>query len=201
MLFATAKPTSFMLFNLAAAFYALCLIPVGLTQLPQPRPTPVPLLRPLKFYRLAPVGIAGCIAVGLANSAIWTLAPIYAQHHGLTKGLLALFMSVFTLGGAVIQVPLGRLSDRIDRRIIIAAVSTLSAVLGVLLALFGGRHEWLTLGLVTLFGVTALPIYGLSVAHTNDRIPREAFVEASATLLMTNSLVSVLGPPLAAIIT
>ena len=43
-----------------------------------------------------------------------------------------------------------------------------------------------------------LPLYGLSVAHANDRIPREAFVESSATLLLINSLASVVGPTLAA---
>ncbi len=80
---------------------------MGLTRLPQPAPTPVPTLRPCALSRIAPVGVMGCIAVGLANSAVWTLAPVYAQAHGLNHGLLAAFMSVFTLGGAVVQLPLG----------------------------------------------------------------------------------------------
>ena len=201
MLFATARPTSFALFNLCAIFYALSLIPVSATSLPQPKPAPVPVLRPFRFFRLAPVGVAGCIAVGLANSAIWTFAPIYAGGHGLSKGWIAVFMSAFTLGGAAIQVPLGRLSDRLDRRIIIAAVSFLSAGLGVALWKFGGHDRLTTLCLMTAFGVTVLPLYGLSVAHSNDRIPREDFVETSATLLLINSLASMLGPMLAAIVT
>lgn len=201
MLFATGNPAGFALFSLSAVFYALCLVPVSLTQLPQPSRPPVPLLRPLRLYRTAPVGVVACLGVGLANSAIWSLAPVYAQSHGLTKGSLAVFMSVFTLGGAVVQVPLGRISDRMDRRVLIVAVSAASAAIGVALAYFGGRHAWQTLVLMTLFGITALPLYGLSVAHTNDRIPREAFVETSATLLMINSLVSVLGPTLAAVVT
>ena len=41
-LYTTAAPTSFVLFNLAAIFYALCLVPVGLTRLPQPQPAGVP---------------------------------------------------------------------------------------------------------------------------------------------------------------
>lgn len=201
MLLTTSNPQSFALFNLAAIFYALCLIPVGLTRLPQPKPSAIPTLKPFRLYRIAPVGVAACLGVGLANSAIWTLAPVYAQGHGFAKGGPALFMSVFTLGGALVQVPLGRISDRMDRRVIIAAVCVASAALGVALAFFGGRHTFETLLLMTLFGITALPLYGLSVAHTNDRIPREAFVETSATLLMINSLVSVLGPTLAATVT
>ena len=106
-LYTTAAPTSFVLFNLAAIFYALCLVPVGLTRLPQPQPADVPALRPLRLYRIAPVGVAGCIAVGFANGAVWTLAPVYAHDHGLTNVLLAAFMSAFTLAGALVQLPAG----------------------------------------------------------------------------------------------
>lgn len=201
MLFATSNPTSFALFNLAAICYALCLIPVGMTLLPQPHATDVPELRPLRLFRVSPVGVAGCIAVGLANGATWTLAPVFAEDHGLSKGWLALFMSAFTIGGALIQVPLGRFSDHVDRRFIIGGVSFLSACLGVLLFLFGGAARWEAFALITLFGMMALPLYGLSVAHTNDRIPRAEFVETSATLLMINSLASVFGPTLGAVVT
>src|SRR3569832_2582561 len=54
--------------------------------------------------------------------------------------------------------------------------------------------------LICLFVISALPFYGLSVAHANDRIPRESFVEASATLLMLNELAACLGPSIAALV-
>jgi MFS family permease len=200
MLFATASPKSFQLFSLAAVFFALCLIPMGLTRLPQPHAALVPELKPLKLFRLAPVGVMGCIAVGFANSAVWTLAPVFAGAHGLSKGWMAVFMSVFTFGGAVVQLPLGRLSDHMDRRILIASVCVCAAAAGIALATFGGAHPWSILPLIGVFGVVALPLYGLSVAHTNDRIARDAFVETSATLLMINSLASVSGPTLAALV-
>ena len=200
MLFATSNPSSFALFSLSAVFYALCLIPMGLTQLPQPHAAHVPALRPLRLYCVSPVGVIGCIAVGFANSAVWTLAPVYAQAHGLNKGWLAIFMSVFTLGGALIQLPLGRWSDRIDRRVLIATVCVLSCALGLALATFGGAHRWTILPLIFCFGMVALPLYGLSVAHTNDRIARQNFVETSATLLLINSTASVFGPTVAAFI-
>ena len=198
MLFATGSESSFVLFNLSAVFYALCLIPMGLTQLPQPHAAHVPRLRPLRLYGISPVGVVGCIAVGFANSAVWTLAPVYAQAHGLNKGWIAIFMSVFTLGGALVQLPLGRWSDKVDRRLIIAAVCVLSCALGIALATFGGRERWTILPLIFLYGGVALQLYGLSVAHTNDRIARADFVETSATLLLINSLASVVGPTLAA---
>lgn len=197
-LFMSNGASSFTLFNLAAIFYALCLIPVGLTRQPQPRSIEVPRLRPMRLFTVSPVGMAGCIAVGLANAATWTFAPIYAQSMGLHRGWLSLFMIAFTLGGALVQVPLGRLSDHLDRRIIIAGIGVFAAAAAVLLYLFGNHDHWRTLGLIALFGMTCLPLYGMSVAQVNDRLPRSDFVEASASLLLINSIASILGPPIAA---
>lgn len=198
LLFATAKPSSFVLFSMACIFYALCLIPVGLTDLKQPAPAPVPKLRPLKLFKISPVGVAGCICVGLANNAVWTMAPVYAQQQGLTNGGVALFMVAFTLGGTLIQVPVGRLSDLIDRRWVIVADCALAAVAGVLIALFVGHNRNMMLLSIGVFGILMLPLYALSIAHANDRMPRQSFVEASATLLLINSIASVIGPTFAA---
>jgi len=200
MLYGTARAESTALFSLCAIAYALCLIPVCMTRLAQPIAARAPILRPLRLYHMAPVGVIGCVAVGLANGAIWTLAPVYALNHGLTKAWLSLFMSVFSLGGALIQFPLGRFSDRMDRRVIIVIVCSVSALIGAALALSGSASRLQLFTLMTPFGFSALPLYGLTVAHTNDRIGREDFVEASATLLMVSSLASVIGPPLAAIV-
>jgi MFS family permease len=200
-LFTAGRPGSPTLFSLSAIFYALCIIPVGLTRLPQPKPAGIAAIRPLRMFKLAPVGVAGCIAVGLANAAVWSLAPIYAHDHHLTKGLLAAFMNAFTIGGALIQMPMGRLSDHMDRRKIIAVVSMAAIASGLALAAFGGRGPIWALSLVALFGITNLPLYGLSVAHANDRLPREMFVESSATLLMLNALAAVVGPLIAGFLT
>jgi MFS family permease len=199
-LFMTGRAENFVLFNLAAMFYALCLIPVSLTRLPQPAAPEALHLRPLRIFRIAPVGVAGCLTVGFANGAIWTLAPVYAAGHGLHRSWLALFMICFTFGGALMQLPLGRLSDRMDRRWIIVGVSVSAALSGLALAWFGGMNRQTALALAALMGVTALPLYGLSVAHANDRLPRADFVEASATLLLLNALASVVGPTFAAFV-
>lgn len=199
--FIAGRPLSQTLFILAAIFYALCLIPLGLTRTPQPHAVDVPTLRPARMFAISPVGVAGCIAVGFANAACWTFLPVYAHDQHLTRGLLSGFMSAFTLGGALIQMPVGRLSDRMDRRVIIAGASLCAAALGAAMWYFGGRSQTATLALVALFGMAALPIYGLSVAHANDKLPREMFVEASATLLLINAAASVAGPVIAASVT
>ena len=200
-LITVGRASSTTLFIVAAVFYALCMIPVALSLTPQPKTTDVPVLRPLQLYQLSPVGVAGCIGVGLSNSAVWTFAPIYAQDLGMNKTMIATFMVIFTIGGALVQLPLGRLSDHMDRRYIIAGICIASAALGVLFYFFGGSSKASALIYIAIFGMAALPLYGMSVAHANDRLPRELFVEASATLLLINASASAIGPVIAALVT
>jgi len=199
-----APPKGPQLFTLAAVLYCLCVVPVGMTLLPQPQPQPAPQLRVRRLLETSPVGMAGVIAVGLANGAFWTLGPVYAISLGFKTTGIAVFMSAFVLGGTLIQLPLGRFSDRFDRRWIIVGVSAAAAIGGVALALLGHwevHSRWLLYSLAFFFGAAMLPLYSLSIAHANDRIERTEFLEASATLLMVNALASVAGPMLAAIVT
>ena len=196
-------PQSFELFSVCAMLYCLCLVPIGLTRLPAPQPRPSLKLDLERIFKLAPVGAAGCLTVGLANGAFWTLAPVYAQSLGFSTRELALFMSVFIAGGAIVQWPLGRLSDGMDRRWIIALTCTAAAACGLVL---GGAGQYLAATptvfffVVFVMGAVMLPLYSLSVAHANDRLPRADFVEASAGLLMINAATSIPGPVLAAFV-
>ena len=199
-----ASPRGYELFSLAAIIYVLSVVPVGVTLLPQPVPQVAPQLRFRRLLRSSPVGMAGVATVGLANAAFWTLGPVYAISLGFSTTGIAFFMSAFVLGGTLIQLPLGRFSDRLDRRWIIAAVSAAAALGGVGLAVSGSwtpHLPWLLYLLAFCFGAAMLPLYSLSIAHANDRIERTEFIEASATLLMVNALTSVAGPTFAAIVT
>jgi len=199
-----APPASYELFTIGAICYCLCLIPVGVTRLPPPSLQSVPRMNLGRLMRVAPVGVAGCLTVGLANGAFWTLAPAYARSLGFDTTQLALFMSVFVAGGALAQWPLGRLSDRVDRRGIIALVCTAAAISGIILGLFG----WLVVRapdifyvLVFILGAAMLPLYSISIAHANDRLPGSDFLQTSASLLMVLAIASVFGPLLASFFT
>ncbi len=199
-----ASPSGYKLFTVAAIVYMCCVVPVGLTRLPQPAPQPVPPLRVRRLMRMAPVGIAGVVTVGLANGAFWTLAPVYAHALGFRTSGIAAFMTAFIAGGALIQFPLARFSDRVDRRWIVVATCAAASIFGVALALLGRlgiKVPYLLYPTAFLFGAAMLPLYSLSIAHANDRMVRSEFVEASATLLLVNALASIVGPILAAIIT
>lgn len=199
-----ASPKGPELFSLAAVLYALCVVPVSMTLLPQPAAQAAPKLRVRRLIKASPVGMAGVTAVGLANGAFWTLGPVYAEKIGFSTTGVAVFMSAFVLGGTLIQLPLGRISDRLDRRWIIVGVSAAAAMGGVALSLlyrWGTQLPWALYPLALFFGAAMLPLYSLSIAHANDRIDRSEFLEASATLLMVNALASVVGPILAATVT
>jgi MFS family permease len=143
---------------------------------------------------MSPVGLVGSFSVGLSNGAFWTLGPVFAAVSGDGAESAAIFMAVGALAGAAGQWPIGRLSDRMDRRIIIMIACLLAAVADLLMAIFGSDDPTFRLICVAGFGVFALPIYALAAAHMNDMVTDSGFVEAAGGLLLTFSIGAVLGP-------
>ena len=215
MMLPLADPADFTLFAIAAMLITLGLVPVGLTTSAGPHRIERVRLRWGRLYRMSPVGVLGCAFVGLANSAFGTFGPVFAGEIGLSLTGIALFMSAALIGGALAQLPLGRLSDRMDRRKVVVLACVLAVGLAVVLALIGDAHEGgrlfglddiglvelapaILIGLIALFGASIYPIYSLCVAHTNDYVASEDFVEASSGLLLTWGIGAAIGPNLAA---
>lgn len=194
-------PSSEQLFSLAAIMFALAVIPVCLTRSPSP-PMPVrarPHLRSL--WRNSPVSVTGCFTNGMANGAIWSLAPVYAKSLGLSLTGIAVFVSIAIVGGAVVQYPLGRLSDRLpDRRWLIAVVCFVASVAGLVLLIAAGLSVAIVYIAIFFFGAAAFSLYGFCVAHANDHAEAENFVEISAGLLLLFGAGAVVGPLIAAVL-
>ena len=190
-------PRQWPLFALASILVSLAAVPVALTASPAPADVQATKLRISYLYRISPVGFAGCIAVGLANGSFWSLGPSFAQQTGLDITGVAVFMSATVIAGAIGQVPLGRASDRFDRRNIIALACGCAALAGAALA--SGLLLTPAQILVTscLFGVFAFPVYAMAVAHTNDHVSQGTFVEVSGGLLFLFAAGAVAGPLLA----
>jgi MFS family permease len=98
------------------------------------------------------------------------------------------------LGGALAQWPFGRLSDSRDRRQVIALACGLAVIAGLALAIIGGLWPRAIFPLTVLFGAFAFPLYALCVAHANDMMAKDEFVEASSGLLLANGVGSAIGP-------
>jgi len=191
-----ASPLDFTLFAIATIMMALSVLPLALTRQPQPAPVALVRLRLLALYRSSPVGLIGVFAAGLANGAYWSLGAVAAVGHGLTASDAALFMTISTAAGAIAQWPVGRFSDRIDRRLVLAALLAGAVVFGLLLALLPvpGRG-WFVLAI--FFGFAIAPTYSIAAAHAYDHAAPGTMVEAAAGLFVANAIGSIAGPLIA----
>jgi MFS family permease len=106
-------------------------------------------------------------------------------------------MAVSILAAVVTQYPVGRLSDRMDRRTVIAAVCTLATIVAGSIAAFGAMPRAVFLLLAALFSGFALTLYSLAVSHVNDKLEPTQMVAASSALLRLNGGAAAIGPVLA----
>ncbi len=200
MMLVLSDPSSFPLFALASILVSLAGVPVALSRAQSPDPIPVVMPRLSRLFALSPIGVLGCLAVGLANGAFWSLGPVFAMESGRGSAGIALFMSATVLGGAVGQWPFGRLSDLIDRRLVILANCTFAGVAGLVLSYFHQSPQASLIGLGFVYGVFAFPLYALSVAHANDFAAPTDHVETSSGLLLVFGIGSIIGPTLASLV-
>jgi len=189
-----SEPGSFILFSLAAILVSLAAVPISLTRASSPAPVQTIKIRIGYLYRLSPVGIIGALLVGAQHGAFWSLGPIFAGRIGLDTFEITLFMSAAVIGGALGQWPLGKLSDRLDRRKVLLGACFAAAAIGLAI-----RFLYPTLGsgvliLMILWGMSTFPLYSICAAHMNDHIEEGGFVEASSGLLLTFAAGAIAGP-------
>lgn len=182
-------------FLLASIPISLAIIPIALTRLSGPaiaEQLPVSVGR---LYAASPLGFVGAVVSGLMLGAFYGLGAVYARRMGLSIGDTAAFMSVVIVGGVALQWPLGRLSDRFERRrVLVATVAGCVAVTALLSVLASG---WSLLAAGALFGGFSFALYPLSVAHTNDHLAPAQRVAAAGGLVLIYSIGAVAGPLLA----
>lgn len=194
-LFGFSEPTSFKVFSLAAAILCLAILPLALsTQAPPSGPNSHS-LRLAWFFKLSPVGFVASIFIGMANGPHWSLSPIFASDVGLTQVEVGTFMTAMTVGAAVGQIPIGRLSDYLDRRLVLILICGVAAVIEVAMWLFGALvpHYALFAAFFLLGGFLATQYYVVA-AHANDRIGAEHAVTVASALLFLYCLGAIVGP-------
>jgi MFS family permease len=134
----------------------------------------------------------------MVNGAFGTLGAVYAQRIGLPIASVALLMAGAVLGGALIQFPLGRISDRMDRRKVLIATCIGAIAVALVIVLLEPRVPWLVIGLVVIFGAMIYPMYAIAVAHANDYAGPDEFVRIAGGLLLLLGFGTMAGPLLAA---
>lgn len=194
-----ADPRGFALFILVSVLISVAAVPMLLTAAAAPTVTSGRAVSLRTLYRLSPLGVVGLIGTGVGTSGLFSMAPVYANQEGLSVAAIATFMAAMTLGGVALQIPVGRLSDRLDRRWVIAAVTILTGLALLPPALLPALPvAWLYPGFF-LVGGLSLPVYALCVAHTNDFLNSEQMVGASSALVLAFGIGAAAGPTLTAL--
>ena len=172
LLLPATDPAGFRPFCIIAIIIAFALVPIALTRAVAPTQDEGGARISIRgLYRQSPFGLVAAFMCGVTTSAFFTLGPIFAQRRGLDTGGVAAFMASGTLGGFLMAWPLGLLSDRLDRRlVIIGAAVTASTTLVIMMALVPEEaSRWILYLCAGIFGGTIIPTYSVVMAHVNDR--------------------------------
>jgi MFS family permease len=199
LLLDTQPPGSFVLFSVVAILFSLAALPVVTTRLPQPVMSVAPKAGIAGMVRAAPSAAAGALISGLALGAFWGMGPVFASDLGLDRAGVGHFMGFTILGGAALQLPIGRLSDRGDRRTTLALVSGLAALIALAALLIATPSKPLLYSLFFVFGGLAFVIYPLCMAHLLDRLPADALLAGCSALLLLHGIGAAIGPAAAGV--
>jgi MFS family permease len=180
-------------FNAIVALFAAALVMVSTTRAEPPQATAAATMPYGQLFRAAPVAVAGSALSGLIGSAFYALVPVWMQNRGIERATIGLFMLAAVLGGLTFQVPVGRLSDRFDRRIVLAALGVGFAGAAVALVHLP-RTLPVILPAAALLGGFMSTLYPVCVAHALDCMPADRVVAVSSRLILVTGLGSVLGP-------
>lgn len=187
---------AFVAFAVVALLVCAATLPVLVTRQAQPQQQATPRLQLRLLFDVAPTAGLGAILSGLALGAFWGLLPVYARDNGFDTAAIGNYMTIAIVGGAALQWPLGRLSDRHDRRIALALVAAAATVLALAGSATGG-DGWTGMVLIFLFGGMSFAIYPIVVAHLVDHAPPEDLLAASSSVLLVYGAGSALGPMIA----
>ena len=192
-----ADPAGLYPFLIAGLFFVCALAPVALG----PATIPIAYERQsfgvARLYNISPLGIAGCLVTGLINGAFYAMMPIFAARHSFAVDQIANIMGLTILAGFVFQLPIGRLSDRFDRRTVLVAVLFATAIVagGLTYAAFFLQLPYgVLLPAMCVYGAVAFSIYPLAVAHANDFVPAKDTVRVMSGLLLAYGVGAAIGP-------
>jgi MFS family permease len=187
------------LFLIAALLFSLSLIPVSSTRSVHPE-LPQPTRSTFKtLFQKVPIGMLGCFASGLVNSAFFAMAPVFGEKIGLSVFQLSWFMSTTVIGGFAVQWIVGIVSDRFDRTRILVIVACLVALLSAGIVFNSGTSYYWLLVEMAFFGGLAFAVYPVAVARANDVYEGRNAVAVSSALLLCYSIGAIFGPILASI--
>ncbi len=199
-LLVVADPKLDTLFMMGAILYALAVVPTAISKAQSPAPLTQVDLDLMMLFRNSPVAAVGSIISGIISSTWGNFAPVYGQQSGMSSAGIATLMAFAMVGAVMFQYPFGRLSDRIDRRYVMAIAGAIGAVSGIALSTYSGDQIGSNafMAWIVLYGGVIYSIYSLNVAHANDVGDPNDFVKIAGGLLILYGIGTMIGPLVAA---
>ena len=191
-----ATPDNFLLFAIVSILISWAILPLTLTRRNQPMINSERPKSSLKnLLKIAPLSVAGSTLSGLAMGAFWAMTPIYATELGYDISGIALIMSLTILGGAALQIPIGRYSDKHDRPKVITWVVALAGIIALSIAVIPSQTA--LLAIFFIWGGLSFSIYPLSVAQLIDQLHPDEIVSGSSDMLVLHGLGCAFAPVIA----
>ena len=194
-----SDPAKVDLFILISILLSFSLLPILLSRTEQPDISNPKYFSMKEFYLISPFGFVSALLTGLAHSAVFGYGAVYASSKGLNIFEVSIFMIIISSFGALFQWPIGYLSDKIDRRVILIGVTFIASGLSLLILISSYISIIIFFILVALYSGMCLPMYSLAMAHINDFLQPSEIVSASSTFNILIGIGAVLGPILASI--
>ncbi|MEM8749443.1 MAG: MFS transporter [Pseudomonadota bacterium] len=195
-----AEPTKEILFMLGGILYALAVLPTAVSRAQSPAPlTSVSLDIPDLFKR-SPVAVVGAFLTGIISSAWTNFGAVFGQQVGFSSAAIATLLGLALVGSALMQYPLGKLSDMIDRRYVMGIAGAIGIAAGTLMTMLSNANEFGTIFFISVigYGGVIFSIYSLVVAHANDYAAPNEFVKISGGMLILYGFGTMVGPLLTA---
>ena len=207
-------PTNYEPFILVSLLLSIALVPILLTKRKPPTFKKISSIKIKELYKISPLGTFSMFCVGFIHPAIFTMGAVYGALMNFSVLEISLYLFLITLSGAVFQWPIGYLSDRFDRRIILIITALLGSVLTIL-CFFSvsaspdfinlssnwkniyqhiANHRMSFYIFISLYAGVSLPLFSLNLAYVNDFLPKEKFVSAGAGMQIIFGLSAMTAP-------
>jgi len=191
-----ASPEGILLFIVISILISFALVPMLVSPSATP-PYDVPSrISLISLFHLSPMGLSGSFINGVCQAALYVALAIYGHAIGLSSGGVGGLIFLMTMGGMLFQFPLAKLSDKIDRRLVMVGAPGLAIPVCIFLAGIDNPAQNITVlyATIVLLGGLTLPIYSICMAHMNDYLRPEQVVAASGTLVLIFAAGMTFGP-------
>ena len=185
------------LFILTSLLISLALVPILLTKKPAPDFSTPKFLSLKELYSKSPMAFVGSFSIGMVYSALFGLMGVFGAKIGLSIFQISILVFVNMFVGAIFQYPVGKISDKYDRRTILLSLNLIAIASLVFIYLLGSLSFNLLLVFIGIHSAVSLPYYAVVISHMNDFLEKDEIVSGSSTLTLVNALGMVMGPMLA----